>query len=325
MANRTLRWLALGALGLPALHGLLWLGAAVWLDAEVAAQEALLRRQGWSVDHGAFAHGGWPFAVRIDVPDLRLLHRASGHAWQSGRLEIAFDLRRPARLELNLHGPHLAALAGATPVAIEGPPVEVTVALAEPHPIDIAAHTLRIRPAAGVVTLDRASVHAEPAPDAVTLHAEAAGLDLGGLLPASPLGSRIDGLGIDAGLDRLGQTTPAAWRDAGGMLALHRIAVTWSRFEVELGGVITLDAALQPEGTGMIAAGGLPEAIDAMVGAGVIPAGTARTAKTLLRFVPRTADGKLTVPLALKARTLSAARLPVAVIPEIRWPDPRGP
>ncbi len=335
MHSRRWRRLFLGGIGLVLLHALLWFAMVTWIGATVADQATLLRERGWKVDLGAMTYGGWPFAERVGVPGLRLIHTASGNAWQSAQMDVAFDLRHPSRLDVTLTGPHVAAMAGGAPVAIEGAPILVVVALAEPHRIDITADELGLYSAAGVVTLKALAIEAEPgadpgasaavASDSVGLRATVADLDLGALLPASTLGSRLDRVVLDAGLNALKHPDPRAWRDAGGQLALHRLALHWSRFDMELGGVIGLDANLQPEGNGMIAAGGLPEAIDAMVGAGVIPAGTARTAKALLRLVPRTPDGKLTVPLALKDRRLSAALLPIGVLPMLRWPDMRGP
>jgi hypothetical protein len=323
----TWRGLLLGGLALVTLHGAAWLGAVTWLDAELGMQVARLRARGWQVDHGAISHAGWPFAARLVVPSPRLVQGAGNQSWQSAVAELAFDLRHPAVVAVTLTGPHVAALPGTVPMLIDGPPIEATVALAEPQAVDIRANRLRFNGGAAIVTVRALTLHAEPDPaspvpgDAVLLRAQAEEVDLADLVPASNLGSRLDHITLDAGLSGLliPAPEPRAWRDAGGALAIHRLAFRWNVFDIELGATLGLDARLQPAGNGMVAAGGLPEAIDAMVGAGVIPAGTARTAKALLRLVPRTADGKLTVPVALKDRTISAARLPLAVVPEIRW------
>lgn len=319
------RALATAALALAALHSIVWLTGILWLGATVAGAESSLRDQGWRIDHAGYTRGGWPFAARITVTDLRLVQ--PGRSWQSAGLEVAFELAHPTRIAARLTGPHVLALPGGTPMPISGPPIDGTFGLLAPYPTQFQARALEMRTPTGPLHLGALDLSAQddpgPAPpwSAATLRGTATGVDLTNILPASALPGRIEQITFDAGLSALpaAMATPQAWRAAGGQLSIHRLTLRWGSLDAELGGVFGLDARLQPEGTGMIAAGGLPESIDAAVGAGAIPANTARTAKSLLRLVPRTPDGKLTVPVALKDRTLSAARLPVLVLPELSW------
>ena len=317
-------WAAVG-LSLVALHTIAWMVAVVWLESTIADTEAGLRAQGWRIDHGGYRRGGWPFAARVAIPDLRMVE--GPRTWQSAGLELALEIAHPTRVAASLAGPHVLGLPGGTPVPIDGPPVLGTFGLFAPFAAHIAAHDLRATAVGREVRLSTLDLTAEDDPghgpplNAIVVRGHANGVDFTGSVPAGALSGRIEQIALDAGLTGLATraATPHAWRAAGGQLAIHRLSIRWGGFDGELGGVFGLDANLQPEGNGMIAAGGLPETIDAAVGAGVVPAGTARTAKALLRLVPRTPDGKLTVPLALKDRTLSAARLPVIVLPEVQW------
>ena len=319
------RTLAAAALSLLVLHTTAWMVAVVWLESTVENSEAGLRAQGWRIDHGAYARGGWPFAARVTMPDVRLVEGA--RTWQSAGFEIALEIGHPTRVATQLIGPHVLGLPGGTPVPISGPPVLGTFGLFAPYAAHIEARDLRASAVGRQIRLHALDIAAEDDPghgpplNAIVLRGTANGLDFSDTLSANALPGRIEQIALDAGIKGLatGAATAQAWRAAGGQLSIHRLTLRWGGFDGELGGVFGLDARLQPEGNGMIAAGGLPETIDAAVGAGVVPAGTARTAKALLRLVPRTPDGKLTVPLALKDRTLSAARLPVIVLPEIQW------
>ncbi len=325
MRRVSARALLAAGLALAVLHTIVWLAGIVWLETAIGNTEAGLRAQGWRVDHGGYARGGWPFAARLSVPDLRLVE--GGRFWQSAGFEVAFEIGHPTRIAARLSGPHILGLPGATPMPISGPPVVGEFGLLAPYPARLLARELRVHTAAGSMGLDAVDLTAEDDPghgpplNAALVRGTVAGVDLSNAVPASALPGRIERIALDAGITGLATVTatPQAWRAAGGQVSIHRLTLHWGGFDGELGGIFGLDSRLQPEGSGMIAAGGLPETIDAAVGAGIIPAGTARTAKALLRLVPRTPDGKLTVPLALKDRTVSAARLPVVVLPEIVW------
>ena len=313
------------ALALAVLHTIVWLVGIVWLEAALADTEAGLRAQGWRVDHGGYARGGWPFAARLSVPDLRLVE--GGRLWQSAGFEVAFESGHPTLITARLSGPHVLSLPGGTPMLIDGPPVVGEFGLFGPYAARVWARELEARTTAGLVRFDAVDLTAEDDPgngppfSAAVVRGTIAGVDLSDAVPASALPTRVERITLEAGITGLAaaRATPQAWRAAGGQVSIHRLTLRWGELDGELGGVFGLDSRLQVEGNGMIAAGGLPETIDAAVGAGIIPAITARTAKALLRLVPRTPDGKLTVPFALKDRTVSAARLPVAVLPEISW------
>ena len=327
MRRRHARRALAAVLPLVVLHTVLWLVASAWVDVTFDAHEFRLRERGWKIDHGAKQHGGWPFAARIAVADLRLVQGTGNQSWQSAGFEVSFDARHPTRVDVTLAGPHVASIPGYTPVQISGPPIHAEITLRDLPQTRVMARDLHLRTAAGIVALGAMDILVEHDPrssrpmDSVLLHGTAEELDLGGLLPSSAMGSRFEQISLGAGFTglRIPRPEPRAWREAGGRLTIDRLAFRWGRLDFELGGVFGLDAKLQPEGSGMMAAGGLPEAIDAMVGAGMIPPGSARTAKALLMLLPRTPDGKLTLPIALKNRTVSAARLPVGVIPEIGW------
>lgn len=77
-----------------------WTGWQVWLAREaetrLLAQAEALRASGWTVAHGPVARGGWPFRVRLAVPDLKLT-APSGHAVAAPELVVAANAYRPDR------------------------------------------------------------------------------------------------------------------------------------------------------------------------------------------------------------------------------------
>ena len=125
------------------LHTIIWLIGIVWLESAVGNAEAGLRAQGWRVDHGDYARGGWPFAARLTVPDLRLME--GGRYWQSAGLEIAFELEHPTRIAARLSGPHILGLPGSTPMPISGPPLRGELGLLAPYQARLQARELQIR------------------------------------------------------------------------------------------------------------------------------------------------------------------------------------
>ncbi len=328
MQRRRSSWLLAAIVLLAVLHSVTWLVVTLQMDAALENHVVLWRNQGWQLDHGAVSHSGWPLAARLEVPAVRLTEVSSGNAWQSANATLEIQALHPMRLDVTLSGPHVLARAGSQPVPITTEAFGGTFGLMQPQTGDIEVRGLVAQTPTGQLTLAALNVHllrdlaAGPAVDAVTVQAVALDLDIASQVAVRGLGATIGRITLAAGLSGPlpHGSTPAAWRDAGGRLALHQLNVAWGKLDAQTSAIIALDGKLQPEGTGTIAAAGIPETLDVLVGAGMIPPGPARSIKAVLLFTARSPDGRLTLPLALKDRMLSIARFPLVQIPELHWP-----
>jgi hypothetical protein len=282
------------------------------------------------VSYGAPAEGGWPLAARLDVPELRL-RDPGGTGWQSAALRLELRVEAPTLLRMRLHGPHLATIGAEPPVPVTADDLSATATLTGTTRIDLSGRGIVAQLPAGRVTLARLEAHGvlDPTGPIVAAHAldiDAAGL-LPGVLPPLPpeLPPRIARFDLLARLDRSwpGETLTRAaasdWRAAGGRIEVNRLRLLWHRLELDAQSTLRLDAALQPEGAGVLQAGGIPETLQAMSGAGLVPKGQAQAATALLLLRPVGPDGMVSLPLAIRDRTLSVAGFPVLRLPAIAW------
>ena len=116
-----------------------------------------------------------------------------------------------------------------------------------------------------------------------------------------------------------------AWRDGGGSLELHRLAITWGPARVDATATLALDEDLQPMGAGTGKIAGYGAALDALAANAVLSRSAATAAKAVLSLLANpSAEGQpeeVEVPLALQFRTLSVRQVPLVRLPELDWPD----
>ena len=303
------------------------------------------RAQGWQVDHALPRRGGWPFAARLTVPGLTVSGRSAllpdGFALDSPGLVLEVAPPRLDRLVLRPQGEQRIRL-GQVEIPLAADRLEVLLALEPglpPRGLDALAEGLRAATpdgplAARRVTLSARTAAAEAEP-AVTLDLLAEGL----LLPpgAAPPAQAAFGRHLEEARLRAALTGPlvphvspiaaaAAWRDAGGVLDLQRVALRWGALAGEARMALALDSALQPAGTGLLRLADAPAALEAMAVAGVIPRNTARAAQGVALLTARVPEGGgppwVELPLALGNGTVAAARIPLLRLAPIAWPGP---
>ncbi len=333
---------------LGAAHLLLWRHMAGQLETGLNTWVAVRRAQGWRVEHGPPARGGWPFAATLTVPDVRVEGGAAtlpgGIAFASERMVLRVAPPRLDRLVVEFRGAQRLAVNGTEyPFAADSLlavlPLEPD---APPREAELLADRLRIGTPAGALELrggrlalqgSSSATEAEPA-----LNAElwAEGIEL----PAAPagraggaFGRRIQSLSADLALSgpvppgRQPTARAEAWRDGGGTLELRNLVLRWGPVGANAAATLALDDALQPMGAGTLRLSGAGEALDALAEAGAIGRRAAATARTLLPLLSRpSADSgapEVELPLTLEDRTLAVARIPVTRLPTVDWPAPR--
>ncbi|UFN47330.1 DUF2125 domain-containing protein [Roseomonas sp. OT10] len=353
-----LGWLLLPAgLGLLALlalgHTLLWRTMASRLEEGFTVWANARRAQGWRVEHGPPQRGGWPFAANLRLPDFHLeggqASVPGGVEWQATAVVLRVVLPRLDELRVEARGPQRLRL-GHVDLPFAADRLEARVPIQAdvlPRGGDLLAERLRLglpgpdgSPAPGGLefrslrgTIETRSTATEGEP-AVTLTAEAGEV----MLPAPPgggsyaLGPSIGQMGLEAVLTgpnpggRLPAARAAAWRDGGGVLELRGVTLRWGEVEATAAATLALDEALQPMGAGTLRLTGAQAALNALVQAGLLPQRSAAMAGQVAGFLARpTAEGgppQLEIPATLEERTLAVARIPIARLPPLAWPEP---
>jgi hypothetical protein len=107
-----------------------------------------------------------------------------------------------------------------------------------------------------------------------------------GELPAAPLAAAI-----------------AAWRDDGGLIEVHKLALVWGPLDLESSGTLALDEKMRPMGAGKARFEGYAATIDLLRKGRWIRGKEAFTAKTVLGLLARpTKEGGRAVTVALTAQ-----------------------
>jgi hypothetical protein len=112
------------------------------------------------------------------------------------------------------------------------------------------------------------------------------------------------------------------WRDGGGALTLHLVALDWGKLGASGTTRLALDANLQPVGSATVRLTGFGDTLDALAAAHAVPQRTADTAKAVLSLMARPQESGPPVveaPLSLKDRTVLVGRIPLARMPPVQW------
>lgn len=301
------------------------------------------RALGERIEHGPMTLGGYPLAITVtarqvhwareDGPTLLTAAApelvASAHVWsplsltlrpsegarasaagawgaltgdaREAEAVVALGRRAAERIDLRLRGLDLTGPGG---VRLAG--IEALEASIDPAPARDPA----------------AAPGAVPATLAVTAHAA-------GVRPAGADRLPFDGPAVVAvRADLRGPVDPTAglpglamWRDAGGVIDVHRLSVSWSPVDLVGDGTLALDAALRPEGAGVAEIRGVAETLDRLVGQGRMKPGQAALLK--LAAIAASEPGeegaapRLKAPVTVQDGTVRLGRFAVAKVGSI--------
>jgi len=323
---------------------LYWWIAVRNLERGYAAWEAYGRAAGWSVQHGAPVHGGWPLAATLAVPGLSLARGNSDAperlAWSADRLLLRVELAWPRELGVAVDGRQRLRLPGTVEVPYSADRFHLELPMHGgdwPDFAALAASNLRADlHQTGNAGIQALQLRLETAPaaqsgePALTFALEAGEIRLPAGL-ARPLGPRVGKLELEGALNGpvpVGRTPAeqaAAWRDGGGSIEIRRFAVAWGPLDLSATATLALDDQLQPMGAGKVRLVGYAETLDALAAHGAISRSAATVAKAVLSLMANSPDDGSPpevddVPLKLEFRTLSMRQVPLVRLPELDWP-----
>ena len=342
-------WIALLAVPILLLGGdvLYWRIAERNLADGFAAWMAGRQATGWIAIGGKPVRSGWPLAATLTVPGVSLKGGdqdiPGGLTWSADRVVLRIALLHPAILEIASEGAQLLRLGDGPAIPYTADRLRVALRLqpgAPAHSAELATDNLRAGmptqvDSASALTIGslrlrwdmrQAASSGEPAL-AFSLDADAIGPPSG---VARALGPRIASFAIDGALDGPVPHTRAlaqraeAWRDGGGTLEIHHLALAWGPLDLSASATLALDEQLQPMGTGNARMVGYAETLDALAMHNVISRSAATAAKAVLSLLAQTPDDggppNVEVPLTLQYRTLSMRQVPLLRLPELDWP-----
>jgi hypothetical protein len=310
----------------------LWWWATAKLESGLADWAAQARRDGWQVTYDAPHASGWPVAARLVVPNLSV---AGTGAWRAERVVLELSPLRPDEVAAHVSGDQAAGLPGQPLVPFTAATFDITAPLAVPPVLTLTGKQLRFGPPVQGLTVGLLQAQIQP-PAPPFSPAEAVDFRVSGeaiALPPPParqaaLGGRIASATAQGTLRGIGPALadPAGWRAAGGTITLRRFALGWGPLGLTGSAEASLDAALQPRGSGQVRVVGYDESLAALVAGGAISSNAAQALRAVLALLARTPEGGGTpfveLPVAVKDRTVSVGSIPVGRVAALPWPAP---
>ncbi|HKM64583.1 MAG TPA: DUF2125 domain-containing protein [Acidisphaera sp.] len=307
-------------------------------------------RAGWTIRAGKPVAGGWPLSATLTMPDVTLSATGAtlpvGVSWHADKASLSVDLFSPTHLRIEPDGAQSLRFGDGPAIPYEADRLTVSVPLNEPGPtseVEVRGSGIEGKKGAdadatgfGVELLSahlRATADAnakEPAFAAV-IAAESVSVRPDAVAPlGAAFGDRMPSVVIEALLT--GPVPPPGdpaqrarqWRDAGGRLDITRIVLGWGTLALHGRGSMTLDAGLQPSGSGDAQVVDYSAAIDSLTRAHVIGAGAALSARAVLSVVSQASDNSdirsADVPVTLKDGILMLDRFPLVRVPALNLP-----
>lgn len=292
--------------------GWTWQEATRRLEAELARWVEARRAEGWQVTHAAPQRGGFPLGAALDLGPLAI-RAPNGLGWRSEGANLGLFAQDHRQLRLALGGAQLL-LHPAGDVPVEGRALVARLRL-DGQGGTLEGEALRL---GGGVEVQRL---------ALSLFGTDFDLRAAGLLaPGLP---RFDSAQATGRLTQPPGFSAAAWRAAGGALNLAQLELRSGEAVAQLRATLTLDAQLQPEGRGTLTLVGVQEGLATLVQAGMVAPNMVAPLRTMLglaaRVPPEGGPARVELPLELRNRRVTMARIPLGMLPPIAWPSLERP
>lgn len=284
-----------------------WQEATSRLEVELARWSEARRAEGWQVNHGLPTRGGFPLGAVLNLPGLAV-RAPNGVGWQSAEATLGLFPQDHRQLRLELTGTQQLILPRG------------------PMPVQSRSLVARLRLDGQGFTLegDGLRFSEELAVQSLALNIFGTDFDIraAGLVPARL--PRLDSFQLTGKLNLPPGLSASAWRAAGGALNIAHAEARAGEAVMQLRATLTLDAQLQPEGRGTLTLVGVQEGLNAVVAAGLVApnmVGALRAGLMLsARVPPEGGPPRVELPLELRNRRLTMARIPLATLPPVEWP-----
>jgi hypothetical protein len=319
-----------------------WLVAARMVGGALERWVSERRSEGYHIDYAAPAVSGFPFRLRfaLDRPTIQ----APGDAWQwdGPALVGEANLWRPLTIRVLLPGHHalrwgrgdaarLYAGQAASAQAIirltrQGALDALRVELGDVRVSDDTGAEIKLQTLHLAGQLPHEPFPADP-PRTLDFGVEADGITLPPQ-EVQPLGRTIDRLFVEGAVKGPlpagdARTAATVWRDAGGVIDLHKLQGRWGPLAAEGDGSLALDRDLQPEGAFGLKVTGFDATLDALDAAGLIEGKRMGFARTILGALAKrpSAGGEpaIKVPLTLQGGFCLIGPVKLLPLPRISW------
>lgn len=345
-------------LGLYALIALAVLAYTVYWFVLADRTEALVdgaladwRADGYALSYTERSTSGYPYRLATEVDGFTLL-REQGRwpwAWHGERLRVVaqpWNLRHYVAVLEGVNRIDLPPAGAGADVELTAESARASLILdsawqAERGSAELLEAVLREAPGSEGVTIGRIEAHArrpqagpETNPDArldaaVTLEALRLPDGAGGVLGREIARILVEGTVIGPLPAALEPEPVAAWRDAGGFVDAHSVALDWGPVRIAGEGTFTVDELMRPLGAFSSRIVGFDALIDGLAAAGRMSGNAAAAAHIALALIAKTPAGGgapvLSVPVTIQDGWLFAGPVRMFKVgPVMPAPAPAG-
>lgn len=316
-----------------------WQVVARQVEGAVAAWIEQRRSLGERLEHGPMVLGGFPLRVEVTLHQVHWSREDGPTLLTAAAAEVrtSVPIWDPFRLTVRPIGGGRASAAGSWgSMTGDAAVVVASVALGRDRPrhVDLTLRNLDLTGPGGAVMAHVEAVDAvvDPTPEpqdganaAVPTTLETSGRATG-VRPAGAERLPFEGpatvswrAALRGAVDpSAGLTGLALWRDAGGVVDIHHLSVSWAPVDLVGDGTVALDAAMRPEGAGVAQVVGVAEALDRLVALGRMKPGDAALLKlAAIAASEPSEDGsgqRIRAPVSVQDGTLRVGRIAVAKV-----------
>jgi hypothetical protein len=302
-----------------------WLFACMRLEDGVRTGAVAAEAEGWTMRAGPSAWAGWPIAAEVRFPTVTIRGSQSvfppGLAWSAERVRLRVGLTHPTILAVIAEGAQTIAAKGVPAVPFRTELSRAAIDLNGRDPARVRIARLEAALPAGSLRIGAAELQLPP--DGLTADLTDITVPGGGGHELSPA---IGSFRLQAHATRPFPAAPIAaesaraWRAAGGSIEVSNAALIWGPLAASGRVSIGLDERLQPGADGTIAATGLSDFLDALVGTEALARPAAVATKAVVAILSAPAEGgPVSLPLAFHDGVLSIARVPLLRLPPLVW------
>lgn len=287
---------------------------------------------GVQVTHAGLRIRGWPFKVRAEAADPRII--GSGFDWNGASIAAeaplwdfsVIDIALPGRQQLKLGGVSLSTAAGGGGRLVSAPngrPILLDLSLTE-----VAAQTPSL-PAMPAGRIDIAARQPASPPlsyrDAgLTLSVTVDSIRVPGSAPRNfteDIQRAVVQLRVMGQPERIDRSGLEAWSNDGGVVELDKLGLDWGPLSIDINGTLALDGRLQPMAAITAVVKGATAAVDAF-GDRLPPKETA-TIRSVVTAMSRPPEGGgepvLQAPLTVQDRALFLGPFRLFRLPAVEW------
>ena len=314
-------------LAVAALYAGYWVVASRGLDRGLQAGIAAAEAQGWQIETGSLATGGFPSRFDVTARDLTVTSPDGGLVWQAPWVETAALSYQPNRI-IAVFPPDQTLTISGQRVAVGSDGLRASAAVAAGT--DLAFRTLTVE-AQGLSLTSPAGAGLSAGHSLLALRAlepqantYEAYVDLDDVVPATGLAGLPSGparlsAGATVTLDRpLDRRAILPTRPLVTTVTLDSLDLTWGELRLTGRGTLDVDAQGVPTGQLDLTARGWDAVVDLLAATGVIAPQSVQTIRTVAGLMA--SDGALTLPLTFAAGGMALGPIPLGAAPLIRLP-----